>query len=61
MGTWIFGAVMGVLSFVGLFIASRAHDQMLYLFGLLLFVFGVLLIFGLIARHTGHPKNQHGH
>lgn len=60
MGVWIFGAVMGLLSFLGLFIASRAHDAPLYWAGLAFFAFGVLFIFGLIARHTGKPhKNEH--
>jgi hypothetical protein len=64
MGQWIFGAIMGVLSLLGLFLASRAHDQMLYVVGLLFFAFGLGFIFWLIARNTGHPKSQgeqHGH
>jgi uncharacterized membrane protein len=61
MGTWIFGVIMGLLSLFGLFLASRAHDQMLYLAGLFLFLFGIAFIFALIARHTGHPTKQHEH
>lgn len=64
MGQWIFGAIMGVLSLFGLFIASRSHDQIFYAFGLLLFLFGLGFVFWLIARNTGHPRSrseQHGH
>jgi Na+-translocating ferredoxin:NAD+ oxidoreductase RnfD subunit len=61
MGTWVFGAVMGVLSLVGLFVASRAHDQALYWAGLVVFAAGVAVIFWLIAKHTGHPTRQGGH
>jgi hypothetical protein len=49
---------MGVLSLVGLFLASRAEDQMFYLFGIALFVFGVFVIFGLIHKSTGHPPGR---
>ena len=27
MGQWIFGVLMSLLSLLGLFLASRAHDQ----------------------------------
>ena len=57
MGTWIFGVIMAILSMVGLFIASRAHDQMLVLTGFLLVGFGLAFIFWLIAKNTG----QHDH
>jgi hypothetical protein len=57
----IFGALMGVLSLLGLFVASRAHDPMIYAVGFLLFAFGIAFIFSLIAKHTGHPTKQAGH
>jgi hypothetical protein len=56
MGAFIVGAIMGVISLLGLFLASRAVDGMFYVFGLLLFLFGVLFIFTLIAKHTGHAE-----
>ena len=34
MAPWIYGIVLGLLSLVGLFMASRAHDPMLYAVGL---------------------------
>jgi hypothetical protein len=61
MGQWIFGAVMALLSLLGLFVASRAHDTMFYAAGLLLCVFGLAFIFWLIAKNTGHPTGQQEH
>ncbi len=61
MAPWIYGIVLGLLSLVGLFLASRAHDPMLYTVGLLFFAFGVAFIFGLIIKHTGHPSSQPDH
>lgn len=52
---WALGVVLGVISLVGLVIASRAHDGAFYATGLGLFVFGVVLIFVLIGRHVGRP------
>jgi F0F1-type ATP synthase assembly protein I len=57
----IFGVLMGLLSFLGLFLASRAHDAMLYVVGFLLFGFGLAFIFSLIVKHTGHPTKQPDH
>lgn len=61
MGQWIFGAVMALLSLLGLFIASRAHDPIFYAVGLVIFAFGLAFIFWLIAKNTGHPRGQQGH
>lgn len=61
MGQYVFGVLMGVLSLVGLFLASRAHDQMLYIAGLLIFALGIGFIFWLIARNTGHAPERHDH
>lgn len=57
---FIVGAIMGVISLLGLFLASRAVDGMFYVFGLLLFLFGVAFIFTLIAKNTGQPTGT-GH
>jgi hypothetical protein len=53
IGPWVLGGVMGLLSLVGLFLASAAKDDVIYGTGLVLFVFAVLFIFGLIHRHAG--------
>ena len=58
MGTWVLGAALGVLSLVGLFVASRALEQAFYWGGLAVAVVAVAVIFWLIARHTGHPTRQ---
>lgn len=50
---WTLGIVMGVLAMVGLFMASRATDDIFYGTGLGLFLFGVLFIFGVINRCVG--------
>jgi len=61
MGSWIFGVAMALLSLIGLFIASRAHDQMLSTVGFLLVAFGLAFIFWLIAKNTGHPHGPQDH
>ena len=58
IGTWVLGGVMGLLSLLGLIMASRAADGMFYATGLLFFLFGVLFIFFLIARNVGHPPEE---
>lgn len=61
MGQWIFAVAMGLVSLLGLFLASRAHDGMLSFAGLALFAFGVGFIFWLIAKNTGHPRGRQEH
>lgn len=58
MGSWIFGVVMALLSTVGLFIASRAHDQTLATGGFLVVAVGIAVIFWLIAKNTGHVPSH---
>ena len=55
---WVYGAAMGLISLVGLFLASGASDDNMYYVGLLFFVFGILSVFGLIGRHVGNPKTH---
>ena len=57
LSAWILGIVMGLLSLLGLVIASQAVDQAFYWTGLLFFVFGVLFIFALIGRCVGHREH----
>lgn len=54
VGNWIMGGVIGLLGLLGLFMASRAHDDMFYFSGILLFVFAIFLIFRLIGKYTAH-------
>ncbi len=58
MGQYVFGAAMGLLALVGLFLASRAHGGALYYAGLALFALGVGVNYWLIARNTGHPHEH---
>jgi hypothetical protein len=53
VGAWVLGGVMALLGLLGLGLASRAEDDVLYGTGLGLFVFCVLLIFYLIHRNVG--------
>ncbi|HSA80163.1 MAG TPA: hypothetical protein VLE23_05030 [Geminicoccaceae bacterium] len=53
VGPWILGALLALLSLVGLFMASGAKDELFYGVGLAFFLFGVLFIFGLIKRYVG--------
>jgi hypothetical protein len=60
-GKWVFGAVMGVIGVLGLFMASRAADQTFYWTGLVFFLFGVIAVFILIGRAYGPPRQRrHG-
>ncbi len=54
-GKWVFGGLMGLLALIGLFMASRAADGAFYWTGLAFFLFGVLVIFGLIGKAYGPP------
>ena len=47
----VMGAAMGLFGLVGLFLAARAEDSEMYLFGLSLAAFAVFFLFGLIRRH----------
>ena len=61
MSQFVFGGLMGLLSLLGLLLASQAHDEMLYVAGLLVFALGIGFIFWLIARNTGQPSGRQGH
>lgn len=52
-GSWALAVVMGLLSLLGLVMASQAEDSVFYGTGLGLFVFGVLFIFVVINRNVG--------
>lgn len=58
--SWKSAVVMGIVAFVGLFMASGAQDGFFYATGLGLFIFGVLYIFVVIHRNVGHPPEHHG-
>lgn len=45
------GALVAVLGMVGLFMASGAYDNAIFIFGLSLAAFAVIFDIGLIRRH----------
>ena len=51
LGTIIVMALVSLAGLLGLFEASRALDTGIYIFGLVVFAFAVLLDFWLIKRH----------
>ena len=50
VATWLVGAAVAAIGLVGLYLASRAADPAVTLFGLMLFAFATLFDFGLIRR-----------
>lgn len=56
IAAWTTGALMGLISLFGLIMASQAVDAVFEFGGYLLFLFGVLMIFGLIASTIGHKE-----
>ncbi len=48
---WIVGPMMAVFGLIGLIMASRAHDDEIYLFGLSLAGFATAFLFGLVRVH----------
>ena len=58
IGKFIGGGVLAVLGLIGLAISAHAHDGAFSLFGLLLFVFAILVVFRFITLATA-PKGGH--
>ena len=58
---WILSAVTAVLAVVGLFVASRAHEEVGYYGGLIFFVFGVGLILLQIKRAFDRRERELNH
>lgn len=50
---WVLGIAMALLVLLGLIIASRAADSVMYYVGLGFCFFGVLFNYGMISRNTG--------
>lgn len=53
VGPWVLGGIFAFLALLGLGLASRAQDDVLYGTGLGLFVLCVVSIFYLIHRYVG--------
>lgn len=50
MTYWITGAVSGLFGLLGLFLASRALDLGMSVFGFALLVFGVFMVFSMMKQ-----------
>jgi hypothetical protein len=50
MSYWIAGAVSGLFGLLGLFLASRAVDDGMYVFGFALLAFGILMVFSMMKQ-----------
>lgn len=58
---WIIGGVVGLFGILGLYVASRAADQVFYWLGLLVFAGCVLVIFLMIKRaYDALGAHRHG-
>lgn len=58
IGKFIGGGLLAVIGLVGLAVSARSHDTAFSLFGMLLFVFAILIIFRFITLATA-PKGEH--
>lgn len=50
MSNWIVGTVSGLFGLLGLFLASRAVDDGMLVFGIALVVFGIFMVFWLMKQ-----------
>ncbi len=50
---WIWGAAVGLVGLLGLFMAARGHDAMFQITGYLFMLFSIFFIFSLIHHYTG--------
>lgn len=58
LGMWIVGVLSALIAFVGLLLASGAHDASMYAMGLVIFAAAVVFDFWLIKRYF---DQQEGH
>jgi len=55
---WLGGTLLGLAAIIGLFISAHADDSGFAFFGALLSLFGVLMLFRLIALATASPETH---
>jgi hypothetical protein len=58
LGKFIGGGLLAVIGLIGLAVSARTQDAAFSLFGLLLFVFAILIIFRFITLATA-PEGEH--
>ena len=56
MMTWLLGITMTLLALLGLTLSANAVDATMSWVGLFLCGFGILFVYGMIARHSGDRK-----
>ena len=57
-GKWIGGGALAILGLFGLGISAHSDDPAFSLFGLLLFVFAIVVIFRFISMATAPGENH---
>jgi hypothetical protein len=55
----IVGLLMTALGLIGLILASGAHDDEMYVFGLSMAAWAVVFVFGLMRRHFDRADAAH--
>jgi len=58
IGKWIGGGVLSILGLIGLGISAHAHDAAFSLFGMLLFLFAIVVVFRFITLATGTQEKH---
>ena len=58
IGKFIGGGVLAIVGIFGLFISARTHDAAFSMFGLLLFVFAIVIIFRFITMATASEESH---
>jgi hypothetical protein len=58
IGKFIGGGLLALIGLIGLAVSARTHDAAFSLFGMLLFVFAILIIFRFITLATA-PRGEH--
>jgi hypothetical protein len=56
---WFVGGLVVIVGIIGLFLAAHAHDRGIYGFGLALFTFAVLFVFGQIKQSFDARDRSH--
>jgi hypothetical protein len=58
IGKWIGGGVLAILGLIGLGMSARSNDAAFSLFGLLLFVFAIVIVFRFITLATASEESH---
>jgi hypothetical protein len=58
-GKWIGGCLLAIMGLLGLGVSAHAHDAAFSLFGLLLFVFAIVVVFRFITMATASSGESH--